>query len=172
MKITALEEYGLRCLLQLAKDEVRGLSISEISRREGLSIEYVSKITSLLKKMGLVEAIRGVHGGYKLKVPAENLKLSQISKALGNPLFGTDFCGDHSGKQMVCVHEADCSLRSVWNVVYSHISHIMDQITLKDLLNESEVKTKERLLKIVSSEEGQLSKGMMDFKKVAQAGKK
>lgn len=150
MKITALEEYGLRCLLQLAKHEE--MSISEISRREGLSIQYISKITSHLKKAGLVNAIRGVHGGYKLSQKSSEMTLGRIARVLGSPLFDGAFCVNHSGKQSMCVHEKDCSIRSVWAVVHGHIDHLMNQMTLEDLLNNTEVETRRRLLKVISSE--------------------
>jgi len=49
MNVTALEEYGLRCAVQLASlPEGTTLSAPEIAEREGLSIEYVSKFMLLL----------------------------------------------------------------------------------------------------------------------------
>lgn len=147
MKITALEEYGLRCLLQLARNGE--MSISEISNREGLSIQYVAKITASLKKAGLVEAIRGVHGGYKLAQKPNELSIRKIMSSLGQPLFDADFCVNHAGKKEACVHEKDCSIRSVWSVVHEQIDRMMNQMTLEDLLKNTEVKTRERLLKVV-----------------------
>ena len=45
MKLTAIEEYGLRCLLQMARHEDAGsLSVPEIAEKEGLSEAYVGKL--------------------------------------------------------------------------------------------------------------------------------
>jgi DNA-binding IclR family transcriptional regulator len=55
MKITALQEYGIRCLLQLAE---RGgdtpVRIRTIAEKEGISTDYVGKILTHLKKTGMV----------------------------------------------------------------------------------------------------------------------
>lgn len=153
MKVTALEEYGLRCLLQLAKTYLEhgqeGLSISEIAKREGLSIQYVSKITSHLRKAGLIESMRGVHGGYHLAKKPHELKLLEVSRALGNSIFDEEFCMDHSGQKTTCVHEKNCSVRSVWSGIHQHINTILGQISLADLLN-GEIKTNQQLLKVIS----------------------
>ena len=153
MKVTALEEYGLRCLLQLAKAYLEhrqtGLSISEIAKREGLSIQYVSKITSHLRKSGLIESMRGVHGGYHLAKEPHELKLLEVSKALGNSIFDEEFCMDHAGKKITCVHEKNCSVRSVWSGIHRHINMILSQLSLADLLN-GEMKTDQQLLKVIS----------------------
>ena len=51
MKITALEEYGLRCMLLLADSGSRmPLTITEISAKEGLSIPYTGKLLMILKQ--------------------------------------------------------------------------------------------------------------------------
>ncbi|MBI2608930.1 MAG: Rrf2 family transcriptional regulator [Deltaproteobacteria bacterium] len=136
MKITALEEYGLRCLLQIARVWDEGISIREISEKEGLSQEYVSKITSLLKKSKLIEAKRGVHGGYSLRKDPSSISLAEVSKALGSSMFNSEFCLDHTGLANVCVHNANCSVKSVWSVIYKYMSSVMNEVTLDQLLQD------------------------------------
>ena len=65
MKLSAGEEYGLRCLLQIGrrqKETGDGLSIPEISQIEGLSIPNVAKLMRLLRMGGFVESVRGQSG--------------------------------------------------------------------------------------------------------------
>ena len=67
MKITAQEEYGLRCLLRLARaGDGRSLTIPEIAADEGLSVPYVAKLLAVLRQAGLIESVRGRSGGYRL----------------------------------------------------------------------------------------------------------
>jgi Rrf2 family iron-sulfur cluster assembly transcriptional regulator len=55
MRISAVEEYGLRCLVALArKGPDSQLSISEIAELEGLSVPYASKLLAILRRAGLV----------------------------------------------------------------------------------------------------------------------
>jgi Rrf2 family protein len=58
MKITAQEEYGLRCLLRLARvGEGQALTIPEIAESEKLSQPYVAKLLSVLRQAGLITSV-------------------------------------------------------------------------------------------------------------------
>ena len=61
MKLTANEEYGIRCLVRLgyAGYSAQGLTIPEISHAEGVSPAYAAKILRVLRKGGFVKAARG-----------------------------------------------------------------------------------------------------------------
>ena len=59
MKISAQEEYGLRCLLRLAKSESGTATLPEVSAAEGLSVPYVAKLMAVLRHAGCsVEIVR------------------------------------------------------------------------------------------------------------------
>ena len=67
MKLSAQEEYGLRCLLRLAREgESSSLTIPEISLSEGISNHYVAKLMRILRRGGFVRSARGQAGGYTL----------------------------------------------------------------------------------------------------------
>ncbi|HYY57081.1 MAG TPA: Rrf2 family transcriptional regulator, partial [Pyrinomonadaceae bacterium] len=61
MKVSAQEEYGLRCLLQLAQAASRGesLTLAQIAEREGISVANAGKLLWILNKAGLVQSLRG-----------------------------------------------------------------------------------------------------------------
>ncbi len=74
MHILAIEEYGLRCLLQVAFHPGPGpMTAPEIARAEGLGPEYVAKIMRTLRMRGLVVSTRGAAGGYRLARPADQI---------------------------------------------------------------------------------------------------
>jgi Rrf2 family protein len=139
MKITAQEEYGLRCILRLARaPEGAAMTIPEVSQAEGLSEAYVAKILAVLRKSGLIDSERGRSGGYRLaKRPAE-IGLGSLLLVLGEPLFNEpEYCERHSGTETdngQCVHVGACSLRGLWNTLEHWIRSSLDQITLADLL--------------------------------------
>ena len=59
MKVSAQEEYGLRCLLQLANlSEGEFLTLSQIAAREGISQANAGKLLWILNKAGLVQGRR------------------------------------------------------------------------------------------------------------------
>ncbi len=89
MKISAQEEYGLRCLLQLARAESVGesLTLAQIARLEGISVANAGKLMWILTKAGLVQSQRGTKGGYSL-LPSG----SGDSTESGHSRFGRRAC--------------------------------------------------------------------------------
>jgi Rrf2 family protein len=141
MKLSAQEEYGLRCLLYMARHgEERSHSIPEISRAEGLSVPNVAKLMRILRLGGLVESVRGQAGGYMLARPAEQTTVSEVLSLLGGSFFGPHFCDRHSGLDRSCAHLGDCSVRLLWSAIQKKLDGILSQTTLHDLLkNEQEM---------------------------------
>ena len=78
MKLSANEEYGVRCLVRIGYAEARGLTIPEISQAEGVSPAYAAKILRDLRKGGFVKAARGKEGGYTLARPAEEIVIGDV----------------------------------------------------------------------------------------------
>ena len=135
MKLSAQEEYGLRCLLRLGGQGDGGsLTIPEISRAEGISPEYVAKLMRILRQGGLVTSERGATGGYTLARPAEQITSGEALTLLGGRLFESDFCERHAGAESLCTHSIDCSLRSLWQALQTAVDQVLTKTTLKDLL--------------------------------------
>ncbi|HVS38765.1 MAG TPA: Rrf2 family transcriptional regulator [Gemmataceae bacterium] len=141
MKISAQEEYGLRCLLRLARVEAEQppLTIPEIATSEGLTAPNVAKLLSVLRRAGLIDSVRGCTGGYRLAHPPTEVRLGAVLLALGEPLFDGEYCGRHAGpdSEGPCVHHDGCTLRALWGTLEGWIRRTLNQITLADLL-ESE----------------------------------
>ncbi len=135
MKLTSQEEYGLRCLLRVGRVGTEGsVTISELSRSEGISEPNVAKMMRLLRTAGLVQSTRGQSGGYALARPAGEIPVGEALAALGGRLYEASFCDTHAGMERLCTHMPDCSIRSVWRKVQRAIDDVLDKITLKDLL--------------------------------------
>lgn len=133
MKLSPLEEYGLRCLIQLARrDGGQPVTIRQISESEGLSTAYVGKLMFLLQKGGLVHSTRGVQGGYQLAKPAEQLSVDEIFQAL-DPGALDDVCDKFTGNEAACVHNGSCAVKFVWTGLSTHISSYLKKVSLRDL---------------------------------------
>jgi Rrf2 family protein len=136
MKITALEEYGMRCMVLLARCKPgQTMTLPDFKSREGLSIPYAAKLLMILKKAELVKAIRGRNGGYALSRPADKIVLKEIFDALGEPAFTSAHCEKHTGIFDICVHADDCKVRDIWKTFGNFIDQILDRITLADVVD-------------------------------------
>lgn len=136
MKLSSHEEYGLRCLLQVARRGALGsATIPEISRIEGISEPYVAKLLRILRQAGLVQASRGKIGGYTLALPAERIRVGDALATLGGGrIYEGDFCTRHSGTEACCVHSTNCSMRSLWRSLQDAVDSVLGTITVHDLL--------------------------------------
>ncbi len=138
MKITSQEEYGLRCLMQLARASDRhSVSIHDVAEAEGLSSAYVAKLLAVLRQAGLVDSVHGRSGGYRLAAPPGEVKLGSVLMALGEPLFDEPtYCQKHAGTETdgCCVHLSGCNLRVLWQTLEQWMRRTLDRITLADLL--------------------------------------
>ena len=151
MKISAQEEYGLRCLLQLARRPVGQIqTVKDIAEKEGLSSAYVEKLLRLLAKAGLVHSTRGLRGGYILNRPAAQLTLGEVVRALGQVLSTDHICHQFTGNQEICIHFSNCGIRSVWSGLTNYIQNFLDQTTLASLLGDEFV-VSDRLAKRLNS---------------------
>ncbi len=138
MRITAVEEYGLRCLLNLARKGVQAqLSISEVAEMEGLSVPYTSKLLSILRKSGLVLAVRGRGGGFSIARKPEDITVFDVLTALGGPLIDPGHCKKYTGQLGECVHLHDCSVHEVFGSLAGYVKEFLSETSLKDLLTKA-----------------------------------
>lgn len=133
MKISAQEEYGLRCLLQLAGGE--SLTLPQIAEREGISVANAGKLMWLLSKAGFVSATRGTKGGYSLSRPAAEIRLSEVIKILDADEIG-GHCESYTGVLDSCVHKGDCGIRPVIVGLHEIVHEALSQITLAQLVGD------------------------------------
>ncbi len=134
MQLLSSEEYGLRCLLQVARaPETEPLPIARIARAEGLSPEYAAKLLRQLRLAGLVTSVRGAEGGYRLARPAAQISVWSALEALGGAFYDEAFCACHSGQRRRCVRSSNCSLRPLWSALQDALRQALERVSLGDL---------------------------------------
>ncbi len=134
MKISAQEEYGLRCLVQLATlSGGESLTLNQIAEREGISVANAGKLMWLLNKAGFVSATRGTKGGYTLARPAREIYLNEIIRVLDEDVL-SKHCENYTGVLDICVHKGDCGIRPVIVGLHEIVENALSQITLAQLV--------------------------------------
>jgi Rrf2 family protein len=136
MKISAQEEYGLRCLVQLAgMPKGESLTLNQIAEREGISQANAGKLMWLLNKAGFVQAVRGTKGGYTLARSSNEIRLSEVIKVLDAAEIQSH-CESYAGILDKCVHTGDCGIRPVIVGLHEIIHEALSQITLAQLVGD------------------------------------
>ena len=133
MKLTSKGRYAVMAMADLAKNNVKEpTSLTEISLRQGISINYLEQLFLKLRKNNLVQSARGPSGGYVLSKPPGEIKLLSIISAVDEKIK-TVKCKRESkkgcnGKSVKCI------THNLWDDLEVHINKFFESNTLNDIL--------------------------------------
>ena len=127
-KLGKLTDYGTVLMTALAAEPARLQTSQELATSTRLSAPTVAKLLKLLAKAGLVEALRGAHGGYRLARSPDRISVADIVSALEGPIALTE-CAVHRG----CGIENHCGVRSNWRVINDAIRSALEAVTLAQM---------------------------------------
>ena len=140
MKLSTRARYGLRAMIALAHNYPEGpLSLSEIARSENISLSYLEQVMAVLRKVSLVEATRGAHGGYQLTAKPASITAGQVLRALDGPISLAE-CVSEGTDSGYCPREAECPTKPLWEHVRDSITRVLDTTTLADLCHSGKMK--------------------------------
>jgi Rrf2 family transcriptional regulator, nitric oxide-sensitive transcriptional repressor len=136
LKLTLYTDYSLRVLIYLASRSNGELAnIKEIAESYKISKNHLMKVTYELGKMGVIETIRGRNGGIKLaKTPGEINIGSLVRKTEED--FHLVEC--FSSENNTCIITPVCGLKHVLAKALAAYLSVLDQYTLKDLVQSPE----------------------------------
>lgn len=140
MRLSPHDDFGLRCLLQLARrGEGALVTIPTIAQAEGIGPEHTAKLMRALRQGGLVQATRGAAGGYRLARPAHEITVAEALDVLDGPLVPHDFCDRHRGRLQACPHRDDaCATGMLWRHVAAELGQLLGGLTLADMVGDRE----------------------------------
>lgn len=131
MKLSTKMRYGTRVMVSLATAyPTRAVSVKELSQEQNLSGKYLEQIMAALKAAGMVNVVRGVHGGYTLAREPSSIRLIELFRTLEGSLAIVDCVEDPSTCQM----SEDCVTREIWSEMRGSLEKILKKTTLKALV--------------------------------------
>lgn len=135
MKLSTKGKYGVRALFEIARNYGNGpLSIKEIAGRQKISLSYLEQILHRLGKAGIIESVRGPHGGYVLARRPAEVTIGDVVRSLEGPI-ALSHCLE-PGFTDGCYQADDCVARMVWTRVGEKIEEALDSISFEHLLRQ------------------------------------
>lgn len=132
MMISTKGEYALRMMLDLAINNTgESITIKSIASRQGLPEKYLEQIVAVFSKAGYVKSVRGSKGGYRLSDSLRSYTVGMILRTIEGSLSPAA-CIDSVESR--CIHMQDCVTYEVFEELNQAINHVVDNITLEDLL--------------------------------------
>ncbi len=141
MKLSTRSRYGARLMVDLALHYNQGpVQLSEISKRQDISVKYLEQILIPLKKAGYVVTVRGPKGGYMLADPPEEITMAQIVELLE----GRRNLVACMANPEICSRSDVCITKNLWEELTEMIYEKLESITLADLAEKARRKDENR----------------------------
>jgi len=128
-KLGKLTDYGTVVMTALAARPDALRNAHELAAETHVAAPTVSKLLKQLAKSGLVESIRGAHGGYRLARKPDRITVADVVSALEGPIALTQ-CSVHDGG---CSIESHCGVRGNWRLINSAIRQALESVTLAQM---------------------------------------
>jgi Rrf2 family protein len=139
MKLSTRGRYGVRLMLELALHYGEGpILLKDIAERQGISEKYLWQLINPLKTTGLVNSLRGAHGGYVLGKAPEAISLKAILQILEGSLCLVD-CVDNPA---LCERSPSCISRDIWGEASKNMQQTLEDTTLAAMVERQKEKLK------------------------------
>ena len=126
--------YALRVMIDLAENNSGAyIPLMDIALRQDISEKYLESILSVLSRHGLLLALRGRGGGYRLARAPEDYTAYDILRLTESSLSPVSCLEDDA---LPCPRAEDCRTLSLWSGLDKVIINYLGSITLADLVRE------------------------------------
>lgn len=138
MMISTKGRYALRFLIDIAEHQAQGyVPLRDAARRQDISEKYLEIIVKALVQGGLLAALRGKGGGYRLSRRPEEYTVREILAVTDGPLAPVT-CLEEG---QTCARTDRCPTRALWQGLDQVISAYLDRYTLADLIDRDSSKS-------------------------------
>ncbi len=136
MKLTTKGRYAVTAMLDLALHYDQGaVTLSDIAKRQGISLSYLEQLFAKLRRNGLVESVRGPGGGYNLAKEPGAISVAEIVIAINENIDARRCAGEQN-----CTGEGPCLTHQLWEDLSQRIHDFLNGITLAELTDEPNVR--------------------------------
>ncbi len=130
-RVTRAEEQAVRLIMRMALI-AKQVTLGELAESEDLPEPTVAKLLGMLRRKGVVEAVRGRNGGYVLGKEPAAISIAWVIRSVTRETVFDYPCQKHNSDSD-CPRTGDCSLRQVWQHLEDRVSTALQQTSIADL---------------------------------------
>ena len=132
MRLTTKGRFAVTAMIDLALRSGDGpVTLAAISERQKISLSYLEQLFGKLRRHGLVDSVRGPGGGYCLARPGVQITVTDIVRAVDEPLDATN-CGGHEN----CRDAERCMTHDLWATLNAKMYEYLSSVTLAELVEK------------------------------------
>ncbi|MDR0564216.1 MAG: Fe-S cluster assembly transcriptional regulator IscR [Azoarcus sp.] len=130
MRLTTKGRFAVTAMIDLASRQNEGpVALNAISERQRISLSYLEQLFGRLRRCNLVRSVRGPGGGYRLAREMDEITVTDIVRAVDEPLDATR-CGGRAN----CNNAAQCMTHDLWSNLNQRMFSYLDSVTLASLV--------------------------------------
>jgi Rrf2 family iron-responsive transcriptional regulator len=130
MRLTRQSNYAVRTLVYCAVNAPALSRVGDIARAHSISELFLFKLIKPLVEAGIIETVRGRHGGIKLGRPAEDITLLECIR-LTEESFALAECFE--GSDASCPLLSNCDLNAALGEALGAFFSVLESYTIADL---------------------------------------
>ena len=133
IKVSRMADYAILLVCKMSNDENKVYSSQELSIITSLKITTISKILTKLTKANVTDSIRGVSGGYKLTMQAEDISVGNIIDIIDGKVALT-VCVEE-GENHNCDLVSLCPSQSNWQIINNTVREALNSVSIAEMAN-------------------------------------
>ena len=133
IKVSRMADYAILLVCKMSNDENKVYSSQELSIVTSLKITTISKILTKLTKANVTDSIRGVSGGYKLTMQAEDISVGNIIDIIDGKVALT-VCVEE-GENHNCDLVSLCPSQSNWQIINNTVREALNSVSIAEMAN-------------------------------------
>ncbi|HMV05634.1 MAG TPA: Fe-S cluster assembly transcriptional regulator IscR [Accumulibacter sp.] len=132
MRLTTKGRFAVTAMVDLAQRCSDGpVSLAGISERQKISLSYLEQLFGKLRRYGLVSSVRGPGGGYRLARAVGEMTVTDIIRAVDEPLDATQCRGKEN-----CREDERCMTHDLWSTLNDKMFEYLSSVTLAELVEQ------------------------------------
>lgn len=132
LRFSKMADYGILLLGHFARHPDSLCSAAELAETYHMPRSVVSNLLKAFTRAGLLSSRRGLHGGYQLDRPVDEVTLLEVLNVIDGPVRLLD-CAMQD-LDLSCGYEDVCTSRSPMLKVHRRIMALLEGITLAELM--------------------------------------
>ena len=142
MKLTTKGRFAVTAMIDLALRQNGGpVTLAGISERQKISLSYLEQLFGKLRRHSLVNSVRGPGGGYCIAKPLAEVSVSDIVRAVDEPLDAT-MCGGKAN----CHDDKPCMTHQLWSSLTERMIEYLDSVSLAELVEQQRTSYGEKFM--------------------------
>ncbi len=130
MHVTARSDYAVRALAELAAgDSSAYRTVDDLADAQRLPAKFLEGILTQLRRTGLLESRRGATGGFRLALPATEISVADVMRAVDGPLAAVRGLRPED----IAYDGAAMALPLVWIAMRAAVRDVLESVSVADV---------------------------------------